>query len=74
MLKKSLWDDGKNFLGPLMRLARGDMRDHIVSHKKRPLTFVTALQSFAAVRASRNQLSRDFRSGSIFEFCNSIEV
>jgi hypothetical protein len=40
--------------------------------QKRPRTFVAALQSFAAVRASKNQLSRDFRSGSIFDFCNTI--
>ena len=33
VLKKSVWDDDQNFLGPLMRFARGDMRDHIVSHK-----------------------------------------
>src|SRR5438128_477391 len=30
------------------------------------------LQSFAAVRTSKYQLSRDFRRGSIFDFCNSI--
>ena len=33
VLKKSFWDDDQNFQGPLMRFARGDMRDHIVSHK-----------------------------------------
>jgi len=33
VLKKSCWGDGRNFLGPLMPFARGDVRDHIVSHK-----------------------------------------
>ena len=33
VLKKSFWDDDQNFSGPLMPFARGDMRDHIVSHK-----------------------------------------
>jgi hypothetical protein len=33
VLQKSFWGDDKNFSGPLMRFARGDMRDHIVSHK-----------------------------------------
>jgi hypothetical protein len=33
VLKKSFLDDERNFLGPLMRFARGDVRDHIVSHK-----------------------------------------
>jgi hypothetical protein len=31
--KKSFWGDERKFLEPLMRFARGDMRDHIVSHK-----------------------------------------
>jgi len=30
-LKKSFWDDKRNFLEPLMRFARGDVRDHINS-------------------------------------------
>jgi hypothetical protein len=33
VLKKSFWGDDQNFSGLLMRFARGDMRDHIVSHK-----------------------------------------
>ena len=33
MLKKSFLSDERKFLEPLMRFARGDMRDHIVSHK-----------------------------------------
>jgi hypothetical protein len=33
MLKKSFWSDDQNFSGLLMRLARGDMRDHIVSYE-----------------------------------------
>jgi hypothetical protein len=33
VLKKSFLGDERNFLGPLMRFARGDVRDHIVSQK-----------------------------------------
>jgi hypothetical protein len=33
VLKKSFLGDERNFLGPLMRFVRGDVRDHIVSHK-----------------------------------------
>src|SRR6267142_5938830 len=33
VLKKSFWGDDQNFSGLPMRFARGDMRDHIVSHK-----------------------------------------
>jgi hypothetical protein len=33
VLKKVFWGDERKFLEPLMRFARGDMRDHIVSHK-----------------------------------------
>ena len=33
VLKKSFWDNERKFLEPLMRLTRGDMRDHIVSSK-----------------------------------------
>ena len=40
--------------------------------QKRPRTFVAPLQSLAAARMSKNQLSRDFRSISIFDFCNNI--
>jgi hypothetical protein len=33
VLQKSFWGDDQDFSGLLMRFARGDMRDHIVSHK-----------------------------------------
>jgi len=55
-----------------MRLASGDARDHILSHKKRPRTIVSALRGFAAVETSKNLLSRNFWSRSIFDFCNTI--
>jgi hypothetical protein len=32
-LKKSFLADERNFSGPLMRSATGDVRDHIVLHK-----------------------------------------
>jgi hypothetical protein len=31
--KKSFLGDARNFLEPLMRFARGDVRDHIISGK-----------------------------------------
>ena len=33
VLKKSFSPDERNFLGPLMRFARGNVRDHIISRK-----------------------------------------
>ena len=33
LLQKSFWGDERNFLEPLMRFFRGDVRDHIVSSK-----------------------------------------
>jgi hypothetical protein len=33
LLQKSFWGGERKFLEPLMRLARGDARDHIVSSK-----------------------------------------
>jgi predicted DCC family thiol-disulfide oxidoreductase YuxK len=41
-----------------------------VQKQLRPL--VSALQCIASVEASKNQLLRDFRYRSIFDFCNSI--
>ena len=40
--------------------------------QKRPRTIVSALRGFDAVETSKNQLSLNFRSRSIFGFCNSI--
>jgi hypothetical protein len=33
LLKKSFWEGEQKFLEPLMRFARGDVRDHIASSK-----------------------------------------
>jgi hypothetical protein len=33
LLQKAFWGGDRNFSGPPMRFARGDMRDHIVSHQ-----------------------------------------
>jgi hypothetical protein len=55
-----------------MRFACGDVRDHIVLQKERPPIFVSTLQRVSAVATSKDQLSRDFRCCSIFDFCNSI--
>jgi hypothetical protein len=33
LLQKSFWGGERKFLGPLMRLTRGHVRDHIVSFK-----------------------------------------
>jgi hypothetical protein len=57
-----------------MRFARGDVRGPHRFTQKRPRTFVAALQSFAVVRTSKYQLSRDFRRGSNFDFCNTISL
>jgi hypothetical protein len=69
-VEKFFLGDGQNFLGPLMRLASGDVRDRFT--QKRPRTIVSALRGFDAVETSKNQLSRNFWSRSIFDFCNSI--
>jgi hypothetical protein len=72
MLQKPFWGDDRVFLGPLMRFARRDMRDHIVKHKKLLRRFVPALRSATVAEAVKNQLLRDFRRRSIFDFCNTI--
>ena len=54
-----------------MRSTRGDVRDHIVLHKN-DQTFVSGLESIAAVETSKHRLSRDFQRRSIFDFCNNI--
>ena len=41
------------------------------SHENDHRLPVSALSSVAAVEESKNQLSRDFWYGSIFDFCNS---
>jgi hypothetical protein len=65
LLQKSFWGGERKFLEPLMRLTRGDVRDHIVSPKM-------ASKSDAAAEKSKDQLSRDFEGCSIFDFCNNI--
>src|SRR5258708_5796422 len=55
-----------------MRFARGDVKGPHCFTQKRPRTFLSTLQSVAAVGTSKNQLSRDFRCRPIFDFCNSI--
>src|ERR1043166_3684238 len=40
--------------------------------QKRPRSFVWALRSIAVVEPAKNQLLRDFRRRSIFDFCNTI--
>jgi hypothetical protein len=72
VLQKSFWADQRNFLGPLMRFARGDVRGPHRLSQNRPRTFVSAPKTVAALEASKNHLLRDFRRRSIFDFCNSI--
>jgi hypothetical protein len=57
VLQKSLLADERNFSGPLVRPTRGDVRDHIVSHKKRPWTFASACRALQRKR----RLKIDFR-------------
>src|SRR6266403_818269 len=40
--------------------------------QKRPRSFVWALRGIAMVKLAKNQLLRDFRRRSIFDFCNTI--
>jgi hypothetical protein len=70
VLKKSFWGDERKFLEPLMRFARGDVRDHIVSRKKATELRIGATE-YCAAELAKNQLLRDFRR-SIFDFCNTI--
>jgi hypothetical protein len=71
-LKKSFLGDAQNFLEPLMRFARGDVRDLIVSHK------IDQGPSYrrheALQRQARQKISflRNFRCCSIFDFFNNI--
>jgi hypothetical protein len=46
-----------------MHFVRGDVRDHIVSHKN---------DHGPSAEPSKNRPSRYFRSRSIFDFCNTI--
>ena len=55
-----------------MRFARGDMRDHIVSHKNDHGASYGRYGAIAVVEPAKNQLLRDFRRRSIFDFCNTI--
>jgi hypothetical protein len=55
-----------------MRFARGDMRGPHRFAQKRLRSSVAALRSIAAAESAKNQLLRDFRRRSIFDFCNNI--
>src|SRR5712671_4478552 len=57
VLQKSFWGDERNFLEPLMRFTRGDVRDHIDSSK------IDHGPSYCRRRALRQQerLRIDFR-------------
>jgi hypothetical protein len=72
LLRKSFWGDERNFLEPLLRFTRGDVRDHIVSSKIDHGPPQVALKGDAAAGKSKDQLSRDFLGCSIFDFCNNI--
>jgi hypothetical protein len=72
LLQKSFWGDGQDFPGPLMRFARGLYEGPHRFAQKRLRSFVSALRSIAAAATAKNQLLRDFRRRSIFDFCNNI--
>jgi len=55
-----------------MRFVRGDVRDHIASHKNDHGPSYRRYRALQRSRRLKNQLSRDFRYRSIFDFCNSI--
>src|SRR6478736_3850903 len=71
VLQKSFWGDDKNFSGPLMRFARGDMRDHIVSHKN---DHGASYGRYGVLQwQSRLKISfARFSASSIFDFCDTI--
>jgi hypothetical protein len=62
--------DDQNFSGPLMRFARGDMRDHIVS-QKRPRTFVAPPEPCSGKNVSKSTFAR-FSEKLDFRLCNTI--
>jgi hypothetical protein len=53
LLQKSFWGGERKFLEPLMRFARGDVRDHIVSSKS-----ITDLRSRVEKRRSSGEVQR----------------
>ena len=53
LLQKSFWGGERKFLEPLMRFARGDVRDHIVSSKS-----ITDLRSRVEKRRSSGEIQR----------------
>jgi hypothetical protein len=57
-----------------MRFARGDMREPPRFTQKRPRSFVSALRSIAVVEPAKNQLLRNFRRRSIFDFATLSRV
>ena len=57
-----------------MRFARDDMRESHRFTQKRPRSFVSVLRSVAVAVSAKNQLSRDFRRRSIFDFCNTMRT
>jgi hypothetical protein len=59
-VEKVFWEGERKFLEPLMRFARGDVRDPYRFIQNRSRTSVVALKSDAAAEKSKDQLSRDF--------------
>jgi hypothetical protein len=55
-----------------MHFASVDVRDHIVSLKKRPPTFVTALWSIAATETTKKSASAGFLEAFEFAFFSAI--
>jgi hypothetical protein len=66
IVEKVFSGGARKFSEPLMRLARGDVRDHIASSK------ISGVESNAAAEKSKDRLSRDLKGCSIFDFCNKI--
>jgi hypothetical protein len=74
LLEKSFWGDERKCSGALTRVGRRDVREPPRSSEKRRRTRIAAGWGFATVQPSENHLSRDFRSRSIFDFCNKIRT
>jgi len=55
-----------------MRFTQGDVKGPYRFIQNRSRTSVVTLKGDAAAEKFKNQLSRDFRGRSIFDFCNNI--
>src|SRR4051812_4929708 len=65
VLQNSFWGDDQNFSGPLMRFARGDMRDHIRSRLRISFCEIFGAAQFSTF-ATQSSRERSFIRPLIF--------